>query len=98
MDDILTQLETREESKKLDPCLVVLMNDDYTPMNFVVHVLELFFSQDRISATRIMLDVHTKGRAVCGTFPKETATTKVAEVNQYSRENDHPLMCIMEEA
>ncbi|MBX2824168.1 MAG: ATP-dependent Clp protease adapter ClpS [Gammaproteobacteria bacterium] len=77
---------------------VVLVNDDYTPMEFVVEVLQTFFSIDRENATRIMLHVHTKGKGVCGLFTREIAETKVAQVNQYSRENRHPLLCEMEEA
>jgi len=75
---------------------VVLLNDDYTPMEFVVHVLEAFFNKDRPCATRIMLEVHTRGRGLCGVFNYEIAETKVAQVNRYARKNEHPLMCIME--
>ena len=77
---------------------VVLLNDDYTPMEFVVDVLERFFRMDRTTATRIMLEVHVKGRGICGQFTYEIAETKVAQVMTYSRENQHPLMCTMEEA
>ena len=77
---------------------VVLMNDDYTPMEFVVEVLQIFFGLDREQATRVMLHVHTKGKGVCGVFTREIAETKVAQVNQYSRESKHPLLCEMEEA
>lgn len=77
---------------------VVLINDDYTPMDFVVHILENFFSLDRETATRIMLEVHTKGKGVCGIYTHEIAETKVAQVNSYSRENHHPLLCTMEKA
>jgi ATP-dependent Clp protease adaptor protein ClpS len=77
---------------------VVLLNDDYTPMEFVVHVLEAFFNLDRPSATRIMLEVHTKGKGVCGVFTHEIAETKAAQVNAYSRENQHPLLCTLEHA
>ncbi|MFA5529340.1 MAG: ATP-dependent Clp protease adapter ClpS [Thiohalomonadaceae bacterium] len=75
---------------------VVLLNDDYTPMEFVVHVLEAFFGMDRPKATRIMLTVHTQGKAVCGVFTRDVAETKVAQVNDYSRQNQHPLLCTME--
>lgn len=75
---------------------VVLLNDDYTPMAFVVHVLERFFTMDREKAIRVMLQVHTEGRGVCGTYTREIAETKVAQVNDYSRENTHPLLCTME--
>ena len=77
---------------------VVLVNDDYTPMEFVVEVLRVFFSLDQEKATRIMLHVHTKGKGVCGDYTREIAETKVAQVNQYSQERKHPLLCEMEEA
>jgi ATP-dependent Clp protease adaptor protein ClpS len=77
---------------------VILMNDDYTPMEFVVHVLERFFGMGREKATQIMLHVHTRGRGVCGVFTRDIAETKVAQVNDYARENQHPLLCTMEEA
>lgn len=75
---------------------VILLNDDYTPMEFVVHVLEHFFFVGREKATELMLQVHTRGRAVCGVFSREVAETKVAQVNDYSRQNAHPLLCVME--
>ena len=75
---------------------VILNNDDYTPMDFVVDILEGFFSLNIESATRIMLDVHKSGKGVCGIFSREIAETKVAQVNNYSRENQHPLLCTME--
>ena len=75
---------------------VVMLNDDYTPMEFVVQVLEMFFSKDRETATRLMLQVHTEGKAVCGTFTRDIAETKAAQVNQYARENQHPLLCEIE--
>jgi ATP-dependent Clp protease adaptor protein ClpS len=77
---------------------VVLLNDDYTPMEFVVDVLEKFFAMDRPAATRIMLEVHTKGKGICGVFTYEIAETKVAQVTTYARDNQHPLMCTLEEA
>ena len=76
---------------------VVLMNDDYTPMEFVVDVLQIFFGLEREKATQIMLNVHTKGKAVCGVYTRDIAETKVAQVNDYSRQNQHPLLCVMEE-
>jgi ATP-dependent Clp protease adaptor protein ClpS len=92
-------LETSKPKLKRPPMYkVVLMNDDYTPMEFVVQILEIFFGMDREKATRIMLSVHTQGKGVCGIFTKEIAETKVAQVNDYSRENQHPLLCDMEEA
>ncbi|MSR14529.1 MAG: ATP-dependent Clp protease adapter ClpS [Gammaproteobacteria bacterium] len=75
---------------------VVMINDDYTPMEFVVLVLEKFFSLDRTNATRVMLEVHTRGKGVCGVFIREIAETKAAHVNAYSRENQHPLLCTLE--
>ena len=77
---------------------VVLLNDDYTPMEFVVDVLEKFFRMDRSGATRVMLEVHTRGKGVCGVFTYEIAETKVAQVTSYSRDHQHPLMCTLEEA
>ena len=76
---------------------VVLLNDDYTPMEFVVDVLERIFSLDRTRATRVMLEVHTKGKGVCGVFTFEIAETKVAQVMTYARQHQHPLLCTMEE-
>lgn len=77
---------------------VVLLNDDYTPMEFVVDVLERFFAMARHAATRVMLEVHTKGKGECGLFTYEIAETKVAQVTHYSREHQHPLLCTLEEA
>lgn len=77
---------------------VVLLNDDYTPMEFVVHVLEAFFGMNREQATQVMLHVHTRGKGVCGVYTRDTAETKVAQVNAFSRTHQHPLLCTMEEA
>ena len=77
---------------------VVLLNDDYTPMEFVVEVLQAFFKLDREQATVVMLHVHRKGKGVCGVFTREIAETKVAQVTQFARESKHPLLCEMEEA
>ncbi len=77
---------------------VWLLNDDYTPMEFVVLVLQKFFSMDREKATQVMLRVHREGRGVCGVFSRELAETKVEQVNSFSRANQHPLQCVMEEA
>ena len=76
---------------------VVLLNDDYTPMEFVVDVLQRIFGMDRVKATRVMLEVHTKGKGVCGVFTFEIAETKVAQVMAYARQHQHPLLCTMEE-
>ena len=75
---------------------VVLFNDDYTPMDFVVEVLEVFFNLNRELATKVMLAVHTEGRAVCGIFTRDIAETKAMQVNQYARESQHPLLCEIE--
>ncbi|OGI43168.1 MAG: ATP-dependent Clp protease adapter ClpS [Candidatus Muproteobacteria bacterium RIFCSPHIGHO2_01_FULL_65_16] len=75
---------------------VVLLNDDYTPMEFVVAVLERFFHKNREEATRVMLHVHQKGVGVCGVFTREIAETKVRQVMSYSHEHQHPLQCAME--
>lgn len=75
---------------------VVLMNDDYTPMEFVVLVLERFFRMNREKATQVMLAVHTQGKGVCGIYPRDVAETKAYEVNEFSRENQHPLLCEVE--
>ncbi len=77
---------------------VLLFNDDYTPMEFVVEVLQRFFNKNREQATEIMLQVHTKGSSVCGIYPHEIAETKVNQVLSYAREFQHPLQCAMEEA
>ncbi len=84
--------------KRPPPYSVVMLNDDYTPMEFVVHVLELFFAMERERAVRVMLQVHTQGKSVCGIYSREIAETKVAQVNDYSRQNSHPLLCTMEPA
>lgn len=77
---------------------VILLNDDYTPMDFVVEVLQRFFRMGREQATQVMLNVHTRGKGVCGVFTYEIAETKVAQVNDYSKEHQHPLLCTMEQA
>lgn len=90
--------ESRPEIKQPPLYKVVILNDDYTPMEFVVEVLEVFFSMDREKATRVMLHVHTRGRGVCGVFTRDIAETKVAQVNDYARDHQHPLLCTLEEA
>lgn len=77
---------------------VVLMNDDYTPMDFVVEVLQRFFSMDEAKANAVMLAVHNQGKGVCGVFSREVAEMKVQQVNSFSRQNKHPLMCQLEVA
>lgn len=91
-------LEAKPRLKPPQLYKVVLLNDDYTPMDFVVEVLEMFFNLNRRKATRIMLQVHTEGRGVCGTFTRDIAETKVIQVIDYAKENQHPLMCVMETA
>jgi ATP-dependent Clp protease adaptor protein ClpS len=77
---------------------VILLNDDYTPMEFVVLVLERIFAMNREKATQVMLHVHTRGMGVCGVFTREIAETKMHQVNEYSRSNQHPLLCTIEKA
>ena len=88
-----------ERSKLQPPRMykVVLLNDDYTPMDFVIDVLQRFFSLDTEQATRIMLKVHNEGRGVCGVYPRDIAATKVEQVSAFAREHQHPLACVMEE-
>jgi ATP-dependent Clp protease adaptor protein ClpS len=94
-----TVLEPVKPKLKRPPLYkVVLVNDDYTPMEFVVEVLERFFSMNREKATQIMLHVHTRGKGVCGIYTRDVAETKVAQVNEYSRTHQHPLLCAMEAA
>jgi ATP-dependent Clp protease adaptor protein ClpS len=89
-----------EKAKVKPPPLfkVILLNDDYTPMEFVVQILQKFFAMDHEQATRIMLKVHTEGIGICGVFPRDIAHTKVEQVIQYSRSHQHPLQCTMEES
>ena len=88
--------ESKPELKRPPLFKVVLINDDYTPMEFVVEVLEIFFRMNREQATHVMLTVHTQGKGVCGIFTRDIAETKAAQVNQYARENEHPLLCEIE--
>ena len=88
--------KTRPKTKKPSLYKVLLLNDDYTPMEFVVHVLEKYFAKGREEATRIMLHVHHKGVGVGGVYPYEVAETKVTQVMDCSRQNGHPLQCTME--
>ncbi len=89
--------ESRPELKKPPLYQVLLLNDDYTPMEFVVEVLEMIFGMDRPKATRIMLEVHTKGKGRCGVFTYEIAETKVAQVGSYAQQHQHPLLSTLEE-
>jgi ATP-dependent Clp protease adaptor protein ClpS len=89
---------TRAKTKKPTPYRVLMLNDDYTPMEFVVLVLQRFFRMDMEEATRVMLHVHQRGVGVCGVFSYEVAETKVAQVMDFARENQHPLQCTLEKA
>jgi ATP-dependent Clp protease adaptor protein ClpS len=90
--------KTRTKPKKPSQYKVLMLNDDYTPMEFVVMVLKRFFGMDLEQATRVMLHVHQKGVGVCGIFPYEVAETKVNQVMDYARQNQHPLQCTLEKA
>src|SRR3712207_906801 len=89
-------VKTRPRTKKPAMYKVLMLNDDYTPMEFVVHVLERFFQKTRDEATRIMLHVHRRGVGVCGVFTYEVAETKVTQVMDLARQNQHPLQCTIE--
>jgi ATP-dependent Clp protease adaptor protein ClpS len=90
--------KTRAKPKKPSQYKVLMLNDDYTPMEFVVLVLKRFFSMDLDQATRVMLHVHQRGVGVCGIFPYEVAETKVNQVMDFARQNQHPLQCTLEKA
>jgi len=89
-------LKPRPKTKKPSMYKVLLLNDDYTPMEFVVHILERFFNKNRQEATDIMLHVHRRGVGICGIFTYEVAETKVAQVMDFARANEQPLQCTME--
>ena len=89
-------LKTRPKTKKPAMYKVLLLNDDFTPMEFVVHVVEKFFAKNRAEATEIMLHVHRRGVGICGVFTYEIAETKVAQVMDFARANEQPLQCTME--
>ena len=88
--------KTRDQTQKPAMYKVLLLNDDYTPMEFVVHVLERFFSKSQEDATRIMLHVHNHGVGICGVYTYEIAETKVTQVVDFARQHQHPLQCTME--
>lgn len=94
-----TVIERKEQQLK-PPAMykVVLINDDYTPMEFVVMILQQYFSRDRETATQIMLTVHREGKGVCGIYTRDIAATKVELVSTHARQAGHPLQCVMEEA
>src|SRR5665213_1351617 len=89
-------VKAKPKTKKPSMYKVLMLNDDYTPMEFVVHILERFFSKNRQEATEIMLQVHRRGVGVCGVYTYEVAETKVNMVMDYARKNEHPLQCTME--
>jgi ATP-dependent Clp protease adaptor protein ClpS len=94
--DIGTGVVTKTKTKKPSMWRVLLLNDDYTPMEFVVHILQNFFAMDEQMAAQVMLHVHHKGVGICGVFTYEVAETKVAQVVEFARNNQHPLQCTME--
>lgn len=97
-DEGLAIEEAKPRLKEPSMYKVFLLNDDFTPMEFVVDLLEKLFGMDREKATRIMLQVHSYGKGVCGIYTYEIAETKVAQVSEYAQRHQHPLMCSMEEA
>jgi ATP-dependent Clp protease adaptor protein ClpS len=97
-DGDLAVEEAKPQLKKPPLYKVILLNDDFTPMDFVVEILTEFFNMSYEKATQVMLQVHYEGMGVCGTYTKDVAETKVFIVNDYSRQNHHPLLCAMEEA
>jgi ATP-dependent Clp protease adaptor protein ClpS len=91
-------LEAKKAKVRLPPMYkVLLLNDDYTPMEFVVLVLQKFFGMSRERATQVMLKVHREGMGICGVYPRDVASTKVQQVAGYARKHQHPLQCVMEE-
>ncbi len=93
--ELLEAVRTRAQPPRMYK--VLLLNDDFTPMDFVIGVLQRFFAMDLEQATRIMLKVHNEGRGICGVFPRDIAATKVEQVSNYARQHQHPLACVMEE-
>jgi len=96
-DGLLVQ-EAKPRLKKPPLFKVFLLNDDFTPMEFVVEILKVFFGMDEERATQVMLHVHTRGMGVCGVYSRDIAETKVKQVNDFSRQHQHPLLCDMDEA
>ncbi len=97
-DEVGVATKTRAKPKKPSQFKVLLLNDDYTPMEFVVMVLKRFFHMDLEQATRVMLHVHQRGVGVCGVYPYEIAETKVTQVMDFAAQNQHPLQCTLEKA
>jgi len=95
-DNGLALQEAKPQLKRPPLYKVILLNDDFTPMDFVIEVLMDFFAMPEELATQVMLQIHTQGVGVCGTYTKDVAETKVIIVNEYSREHQHPLLCSME--
>lgn len=97
--DVIDTVKDSEKQKLKPPkqYQVILNNDDYTPMDFVIEVIMKFFNKTNEQAAEIMLKVHYEGRAVCGVYSAEIAETKAAQVNQYARDNEHPLLCSYEQ-
>jgi ATP-dependent Clp protease adaptor protein ClpS len=89
-------VKAKPKTKKPSMYKVLMLNDDYTPMEFVVHILERFFSKSREEATRIMLHVHRRGVGICGVYTYEVAETKVTQVMDFARQHQHPLQCTLE--
>lgn len=89
-------VKTRPKTKRPSMYKVIMLNDDYTPMEFVVHVLEQFFNKSREEATQIMLHIHQRGVGICGVFTYEVAETKVTQVMDFARQHQHPLQCTLE--
>ncbi len=89
-------VKTRPKTKRPSMYKVIMLNDDYTPMEFVVHVLEKFFNKSREEATTIMLHIHRRGVGICGVYTYEVAETKVTQVMDFARQNQHPLQCTLE--
>ncbi len=95
-DGGLAVAEAKPQLKQPKLYQVVILNDDFTPMEFVVEILQTFFHMDREKATKVMLAVHTEGKGVCGTYSRDVAETKMTQVNEFSRMNQHPLLCEIE--
>ncbi len=98
LDDDLAVQAAKPKLKRPPLFKVFILNDDFTPMEFVVEVLRMFFDMNEAKATQVMLHVHTRGIGICGVYSRDIAETKVRQVNDFSRQHQHPLLCDMEEA
>lgn len=96
IEDGVAIAEAKPKTKKPRMFKVIILNDDYTPMEFVVHILQAFFNLSHDKSQNVMLNVHQKGKGVCGVYTRDVAETKVEQVNDYSRQNQHPLLTTME--